>query len=72
MARGGWLTYLRPEAGQEISETFRLIVAAVSGAALSLSYSGLYLSIYSWVCVGILLLSLFGVRPHVAFGYSSF
>src|SRR5690348_7414836 len=68
MARGGWLTYLRPEAGQEISETFRLIVAAVSGAALSLSYSGLYLSIYSWVCVGILLLSLFGVRPHVAFG----
>src|SRR5437762_1968205 len=68
MARGGWLTYLRPEAGQEISETFRLIVASVSGAALSLSYSGLYLSIYSWVCVGILLLSLFGVRPHVAFG----
>src|SRR5207244_10753864 len=68
MARGGWLTYLRPEAGQEISETFRLIVAAVSGAALSLSYSGLYLSIYSWVCVGILLLSLLGVRPHVAFG----
>jgi len=68
MARGGWLTYLRPEAGQEISETFRLIVAAVSGAALSLSYSGLYLSIYSWACVWILLLSLFGVRPHVAFG----
>src|SRR2546430_7631774 len=44
------------------------VEAAVSGAALSLSYSGLYLSIYSWVCVGILLLSLFGVRPHVAFG----
>src|SRR5437764_3642931 len=67
MARGGWLTYLRPEAGQEISETFRLIVAAVSGATLSLSYTGLYLSIYSWVCVGILLLSLFGARPRVAF-----
>src|SRR5690349_9956246 len=68
MAPGGWLTYLRPEAGQEISATFRLIVAAVSGAALSLSYTGFYLSIYSWVCVGILLLSLFGGRSRVAFG----
>src|SRR6266576_6486000 len=67
MAPGGWLTYLRPEAGQEISAIFRLLVATVSGAALSLSYSGLYLSIYSWVCVGILLLSLFGARPRVAF-----
>src|SRR2546429_569441 len=68
MARGGWLTYLRPEAGQEISEAFRLIVGAVSGAALSLSYTGLYLSIYSWVCIGVLLPSLFGARARVAFG----
>jgi apolipoprotein N-acyltransferase len=67
MPQGGWLTYLRPQAGTEIPAKFRLIVAAVSGAALSLSYTGLYLSIYSWVCVGILLLSLFGARPHVAF-----
>ena len=67
MPRGGWLTYLRPQAGTEIPASFRLIVAAVSGATLSLSYTGLYLSIYSWVCVGILLLSLFGVRPRVAF-----
>ena len=67
MSRGGWLTYFRPQAGPEIPASFRLIVAAVSGATLSLSYTGLYLSIYSWVCVGILLLSLFGVRPRVAF-----
>src|SRR2546429_4939792 len=67
MLRGGWLTFLRPEAGTEIPASFRLIVAAVSGAALSLSYTGFYLGIYSWVCVGILLLSLFGARPRVAF-----
>src|SRR6266446_4746599 len=68
MPWGGWLTYLRPQAGTAIPASFRLIVAAVSGAALSLSYTGLNLSIYSWVCVGILLLSLFGARSRVAFG----
>src|SRR5438876_182853 len=67
MPRGGWITYLRPQAGTEIPASFRLIVAAVSGAMLSLSYTGFYLGIYSWVCVGILLLSLFGARPRVAF-----
>jgi apolipoprotein N-acyltransferase len=45
----------------------RLVIAAVSGAALSLSYTGFYLSIYSWICIGILLISLFGARPRVAF-----
>src|SRR2546422_1014279 len=68
MPRGSWLSYLRPRAGAEIPSGLRLIVAAVSGAALSLSYTGLHLSIYSWVCIGILLSSLFGTRPGVAFG----
>src|SRR6202165_968742 len=68
MPRGSWLTYLRPQAGAEIPSGLRLVIGAVSGAALSLSYTGLYLSFYSWVCVGILLLLLFGARPRVAFG----
>src|SRR2546430_14131198 len=67
MLGGGCLTNFPRQAGPEIPASFRLIVAAVSGATLSLSYTGLYLSIYSWVCVGILLLSLFGARPRVAF-----
>ncbi len=67
MPVGSWLTYLHPQAGMETPAGLRLVIGAVSGAALSLSYTGLYLSIYSWVCVGILLLSLFGARPHVAF-----
>src|SRR3989442_7428486 len=68
MPRGGWLASLREQAGAEIPAGLRLIVGAASGAALSLSYTGLYLSVYSWVCVGILLFSLFGARPRIAFG----
>ncbi len=68
MPRGSWLSYLRAQAGAEIPAGLRLIVGAVSGAALSLSYTGLYLSIYSWLCIGILLFSLFGARSRVACG----
>src|SRR2546422_11281463 len=68
MPRGGWLASLREQAGAEIPAGLRLIVGAASGAALSLSYTGLYLSVYSWVCLGILLFLLFGARPRVAFG----
>src|SRR5258708_4279923 len=69
MPLGGWLTSLREQAGAEIPAGLRLIVGAASGAALSLSYTGLYLSVYSWICVGVLLFSLFGARPRVAFGF---
>jgi apolipoprotein N-acyltransferase len=47
--------------------SLRLVIAAVSGAALSLSYVGFYLSIYSWICIGILLVAMFAARPRVAF-----
>src|SRR5437879_6470775 len=67
MPRGGWLASLREQAGAEIPAGLRLISGAASGALLSLPYTGLYLSVYSWVCVGILLFSLFGARPRVAF-----
>jgi apolipoprotein N-acyltransferase len=68
MPRGSWLTYFRPQSGAELPAGLRLIVGAMSGAALSLSFAGSYFSIYSWVFVGILLLSVFGARPRVAFG----
>ena len=42
-------------------------MGAVSGAALSLSYTGLYLSIYSWVCVAALLLAILGGGARTAF-----
>ncbi|HEY6943927.1 MAG TPA: apolipoprotein N-acyltransferase [Candidatus Acidoferrum sp.] len=45
----------------------RLAIAAISGATLSLSFAGLYLSVYSWVCVGVLLLVVLGASGRVAF-----
>ncbi|HKV62543.1 MAG TPA: apolipoprotein N-acyltransferase [Candidatus Acidoferrum sp.] len=68
MPRGSWLTYFRPEFGADLPAGLRLFAGAVSGAALSLSYIGFHFSIYSWVCLGVLLLSAFGARPRVAFG----
>src|SRR5215467_626343 len=62
-----WLGYFRPHPGSETPWWFRLFLAAVSGAALSFSYSGFYLSIYSWVCVAVLLIALFGATARVAF-----
>ena len=62
-----WLGYFRPHPGSETPAWLRIFIAAVSGAALSFSYTGFYLSIYSWVCVGILLIVLFGASQRVAF-----
>ena len=67
MPAGTWLTYLRPSAGSESYSGLRLVIAAASGAALSLSFTGPYLSIFSWFALAILLFALFGARPRVAF-----
>jgi len=67
MAERNWTYYLRPHPGAETPAVFRLTYAAVSGAALSLSYTGFYLSLYSWLCIGILLIVIFDARPRVAF-----
>src|SRR5713226_5711985 len=67
MPVGNRLSPLRVQTGAKTPERLRLIIAAVSGAALSLSFTGLYWSIYSWICVGILLFAIFGARANVAF-----
>src|SRR5690348_10806494 len=61
------LTLVASESGAKLPDRFRLLIGAISGAALSLSFTGLYLSIYSWICVGVLLLAVFGARGRVAF-----
>ena len=68
MAGGNWLEYLRPHPSEQTPAALRLAIGAISGAALSLSFTGFYLSIYSWICIGILMVVLFGARPRVAFG----
>src|SRR5713226_2446762 len=63
----GWLAYFRPGSESPLSLGFRLVMAGISGAALSLSYRGFYLSFYSWVCIGVLLIAIFRGRPAIAF-----
>jgi apolipoprotein N-acyltransferase len=60
-------SFFRSPAGTPTPDSFRYVFAALSGAALSFSFTGLYLSIYSYVCIGILLIVVFGARPRVAF-----
>src|SRR6202140_3304892 len=67
MPLGMWAPQVCPSFGVQTPTGFRIVCAAVSGAARSLSYSGFYFSIYSWLCVGILLVVLFDARPRVAF-----
>jgi apolipoprotein N-acyltransferase len=67
MARANWLGHLRPHAGSETPAALRLAIAAVTGATLALSFTGLYLAIYSWVCIGVLMVVVFGARPGIAF-----
>jgi hypothetical protein len=59
MPARGWLDYFRPQPLEELPAVLRVGVGGVSGAALSLSVIGSYLSIYSWVCVGVLMGVLF-------------
>ncbi|MGA2428463.1 MAG: apolipoprotein N-acyltransferase [Candidatus Acidiferrum sp.] len=67
MPQRAWANFFRPPSGSITPDSFRFVFAALSGAALSFSYTGFYLSIYSWICIGILLIVLFGARPGVAF-----
>jgi apolipoprotein N-acyltransferase len=67
MPQQTWARFFRPASGSATPDAFRLVFATLSGAALSFSYTGFYLSLYSWICIGILLIVLFGARPKVAF-----
>ena len=62
-----WTHFFPPYPGPNTPAAFRLVCAAVSGAALSLSYTGFYFSIYSWLCIGLLLILILDARPRIAF-----
>jgi len=62
-----WNRFFSPYPGRSTPAGFRLVCAAVSGAALSLSYTGFYFPIYSWLCVGLLLVVILDARPRIAF-----
>src|SRR5467141_2431345 len=67
MSLRSWTKFFPPYPGPATPTSFRLVCAAVSGAALSLSYTGYFFSIYSWLCVGLLLIVILDARPRIAF-----
>jgi apolipoprotein N-acyltransferase len=67
MASPAWYSWLRPHRLRETPAIFRLLLAASSGAILSLSYHGSFPSVYSWFCLALLLASILGSRARVAF-----
>src|SRR5215831_10287184 len=62
-----WSASLSSESGREMPFAVRAVLSTLTGAGLSLSFTGFYLQIYSWVAVGLLLILLIGPRPRVAF-----
>jgi len=67
MSSRPWHLYLRPYRLPDAPPALRLLLAALSGAILSLSFHGSFLSLYSWLCLALLLSSILGARPLVAF-----
>src|SRR5579859_783995 len=67
MASRPWYSLVEPLLHPEFPVIARLLVAALSGAVLSLSFFGEHPSFYSWFCLAILLFSLLGARARVAF-----
>lgn len=57
----------RPDLTARIPNGWRILLAAVSGAVLSLSYRGEHWSLYSWFCIAILLATILRAKPWVAF-----
>src|SRR5215467_12286058 len=62
-----WSAFLKMRSTVEIPLVLRVFLAAFTGAGLSLSFTGFYLQIYSWVAIGLLLILVIGPRPRVAF-----
>jgi len=67
MASRPWSFTLGSLLPPEFSAAGRLVLAALSGAILSLSFYGSHPGFYSWFCLAILLFSLLGARGRVAF-----
>jgi len=62
-----WLAFLKIRSVAEMSLVLRVFLAAFTGAGLSLSFTGFYLQLYSWVAIGLLLILVIGPKPKAAF-----
>src|SRR5262249_228003 len=62
-----WFAFFTRQYGAEMPFAIRILFAILTGAGLSLSFTGLYVQIYSWVAIGLLLILVIGPKPRVAF-----
>jgi len=62
-----WQLYLRPHRFPETPAIYRIFLAVLSGAILSLSYRGSFPSIYAWFGLAILFASVLRTSGRVAF-----
>ncbi len=60
-------SYLRLHLSPDTPNIFRFLLAILSGAILSLSYRGTHWSLYSWLCIAVLLIAILRSKPWVAF-----
>ena len=67
MSASAWKSYLLPHRSAQTPAVVRLLVAAASGALLSLSYHGSFPQIFAWICPALLFSSILGARGRVAF-----
>jgi apolipoprotein N-acyltransferase len=67
MPQNPWLGWLRRDRANGYSTPFRLLISAIAGAGLALSFTWLYFPLYAWVSVGVLLMMVLGARPRVAY-----
>jgi len=63
-ARRFWLSSDLPA---NYSTSFRLVISAIAGAGLSLSFTWMYLPVYAWVSVGVLMMMVLGAKPRAAY-----
>ena len=67
MSASHWPAWLRPDPEKNSRAAFRLIVSAITGAGLALSFTWLYFPVYAWISTGLLLMMVLGARPKVAY-----
>jgi len=67
MPSSRWLAWPHSDPQKNFPPVFRLIVSAITGAGLALSFTWLYFPVYAWISIGLLLMMLFGSKPGVAF-----
>lgn len=67
MSVSHWPDWLRPDSQKNFPLAFRLIVSAITGVGLALSFTWLYFPVYAWISIGLLLMMTFGAKSQTAF-----